>query len=57
MKTLEMLGLVLDHLETKKMCKHAVKKLSFVIDMFLIGIRLNKGTIGTLASVSYRYKN
>ena len=27
MKNPEMLELVLDHLKTKKMCKHAVKKL------------------------------
>ena len=31
MKNPEMLRLVSDHLKTKKMCKDAVKKLSFVI--------------------------
>ena len=31
MKNSEMLKLVPDHLKTKKMCKHAVKKLPFVI--------------------------
>ena len=30
-KSIEMLKLVLDHLKTKKICKHAVKKLSFLI--------------------------
>ena len=31
MKNSEMLKFVPDHLKTKKMCKYAVKKLSFVI--------------------------
>ena len=31
MKNLEMLKFIPDHLKTKKMCKHAVKKLHFVI--------------------------
>ena len=31
MKNLEMLRSVPDHLKTNKMCKHAVKRLSFVI--------------------------
>ena len=30
-KDLEMLRLVPNHLKTKKMCEHAVKKLSFII--------------------------
>ena len=30
-KNIEMLKLVPDHLKTKKICKHAVKKLSFLI--------------------------
>ena len=31
MKNPEMLKLVSDHLKNKKMCKHAVKKLPFII--------------------------
>ena len=31
MKNSEMLKFTLDHLKTQKMCKHAVKKLPFVI--------------------------
>ena len=34
-KNLEMLRLVPDHLKSKKMCKYAVKKLSFVIRYIL----------------------
>ena len=30
-ENIEMLKLVPDHLKTKKICKHAVKKLSFLI--------------------------
>ena len=30
-KNLEMLRFVADHLKTKKMCKHAIKKLGFVM--------------------------
>ena len=39
-----MLKFVPDHLKTKKICKHAVKKLPF-INMFLIDIRHNKCVI------------
>ena len=42
-KNPEMLRFVPDHLNTKKMRKHTVKKLSFVISMFLIDIKLKKG--------------
>ena len=38
-----MLKFVPDHLNTKTMCKNAVKRLPFVI-MFLINIRLKKCT-------------
>ena len=41
MRNLEMLKFVPDHLKTKKMCKHAVKKL----DTFLINIKLNNCVI------------
>ena len=40
MKNPEMSKFVPYHLKTKKICKHAVKKLSYQ-DMFLINIRLN----------------
>ena len=36
----EMLILDPDNLKTKKMCKQAIKKLPFVIGMFLIDIRI-----------------
>ena len=41
----EILKFVPDHLETKRTCKHAVKKLTFLIRMFLIKITLNKCVI------------
>ena len=43
----EMLKFVPDHLKTKRMCKHAVKKLPYLIRcvMFLIDIRLTKCVI------------
>ena len=41
-KNLEMLKSVPDQLKTKNMCKHAVKKLPFII---LIDIRLSKCVI------------
>ena len=41
----EMLKFVPDLLKTKKMCKHAVKQLPFLIDMFLINTRLTKCAI------------
>ena len=31
MKNLEMLKVVLDHLKTKKLCKHSVKKLPYLL--------------------------
>ena len=42
MKNPEMLKFVPDHLKTKKICKHAVKKFLIYRDMFLINIRPNK---------------
>ena len=45
MKNQEMLEFVPDHVKTKKMCKHAVKKLHYLLDMFLIIIKLNKCVI------------
>ena len=44
MRNPNMLKFVPDHLKTKKMCKHEVKKLRF-INMFLIDIRHNKCVI------------
>ena len=41
MRNLEMLKFVPDHLKTKKMCNHAVKKL----DTFLINLKLNNCVI------------
>ena len=41
----EMFKFVSDHLKTKKMCKRAVEKLRFLIDLFLINLRLNKCVI------------
>ena len=37
-KNPEMLRLVSDHRKTKKICNHAVEKLSFVINIFLINV-------------------
>ena len=46
MKNTKMLKFVPDYLKTKTICKHAVKKLSFVLRyVFLIDIRLNKCVI------------
>ena len=45
MENPEMLKFVHDHLKTKKMRKHPDKKLPFLINMFLINIRLNKCVI------------
>ena len=46
MKNPKMLKFVPDYLKTKPICKHAVKKLSFVLRyVFLIDIRLNKCVI------------
>ena len=42
MKNLEMLKFVPDHLKTKKKCKHTLKKVPFLKDVFLINIRLKK---------------
>ena len=64
-KTPELLKFVTGHLETKKMCKHAVKKLPFVItyvpDQYkTYQICDNKAILensGTLKSVPDRYKN
>ena len=46
MKNPKILKFVPDYLKTKAICKHAVKKLSFVLRyVFLIDIRLNKCVI------------
>ena len=45
MKNPEMLTFVLDHLITKKMCNHALKKLHYLLRYVLINIRLNKCVI------------
>ena len=46
MKNPKMLKFVPDYLKTKTICKHGVKKLSFVLRyVFLIDIRLNKCVI------------
>ena len=42
MRNPEMLKLVPNHLKTKKMRKHTVIKIPFIISMFPINIRLNK---------------
>ena len=39
-KNPEIIRFVRDHLKSRKTCKHAVKKLPFVIDMFLIDMEL-----------------
>ena len=49
-----MLKFVPDHLKTKKMCKHAVKKLLFVIRHIPDRYKTHGGT---LKSVSNCYKN
>ena len=43
MRNPEMLKFIPNHLKTKKMCKHAVKKIT--LSVFLITIRLNKCVI------------
>ena len=40
MKNREMLKFVLDNFKTKKMCKHAIKKLPYLLRYVLINIRL-----------------
>ena len=45
MKNPEMLKFLPDRLKTKDMWKHAVKKLPYLLDMFMINIRLNKRVI------------
>ena len=45
MKNSEMLNFVPDHLKTKKMCKYAVKKLSFVIRYVLSKYKTKKCVI------------
>ena len=45
MENPEMLKFVHDHLKTKKMRKHLDKKLAFLINIFLINIRLNNCVI------------
>ena len=45
MKIPEMLKFVPDRLKTKEVCKHAVKKLPYLLSMFLINIRFNKSVI------------
>ena len=45
MKNPEMLEIVPDYLKSKKMCKHAVKKLPCLLKYGLINIRLNKCVI------------
>ena len=42
MKNREMLKVFLDHLKTKKMCKHAVKKLPYLLRYVRDQKRLNK---------------
>ena len=64
MKNLEMLEFVPDHLETKTMCKHAVKKLPYLLRYVPHQLKaqqmcdkaiLENG--GTLNSVPHCYKN
>ena len=60
-KNPEMLKFVPDHLKTKKMCKHAVKKLPFAIryDIYKTQQMYNKSILeigGMLESVRDRYK-
>ena len=66
MRTQEMLKFVPDHLRTKKMCKHAVKKLPYLIRYVPDGYKTQHDSIrdkailengGTLKSVPDRYKN
>ena len=64
MINLEMLKFVPDHLKTKKMCKHAVKKLPYLLryvpDRYKIQLMCDKSILengGTLMSVPDRYKN
>ena len=45
MKNPEMLKIVPDHLKTKKICKHAIKRLSVLIRYVPINIRFNKCVI------------
>ena len=45
MKNPEMLKIVPDHLKTKKICKHAIKKLPVLIRYVPINIRFNKCVI------------
>ena len=44
-KDLEMLWFVPDHLKNKKMCKHAVKKVLFLIKYVLTNARLKQYVI------------
>ena len=62
MKNSEMLKFVPEHLKTKKMCKHAVKKLPYLLRYVLFQTQkmcheaiLENG--GILKSVPYCYKN
>ena len=41
-KNPEMLKFIPDHLKTKTVCKHAVKKLRYLLKYIPINIRLNK---------------
>ena len=45
MKNPEMSKFLPDRVKTKDMWKNAVKKLPYLLDMFLINIRLNKCVI------------
>ena len=45
MKNPEMLEIVPDHLKSRKMCKHAVKKSPYLLKYGLINMRLNKCVI------------
>ena len=42
MKNREELKFVPDHLKTKKMCKHAIEKLSFAISQILAAGKIKK---------------
>ena len=61
MENSEMLKFVSDHLKTKKMCKHAVKKLPFLIRYFPDKYKIQQKAIlengGTLKSIPDCYKN
>ena len=45
MKNLEMLKFVPDHLKTKKMCKHAVKKIAYLLKYIPEQYKTHGGTL------------